>query len=292
MSRYDELKKQYPELSLSILDIFVLMDKTKTYKYLPLLCKLFKKHLDVCTSNNKSDEQHQLIESRTALASLGIDTRSISNNQVVAIESLTQIFNRGSFEIMGQFIDNMELGLIENKDITSYSSFDEIRDAVSLSNLKLINKKLEKYVIKEFENDTWLVIRPLTFESSSKYGSSTKWCTTSKENKYYFHKYWNNGILIYVINKKTGYKFAGYKALEYSDEVSFWNAEDNRVDFLSLNIDDYIFSVLKNIFSSGKTNKDLSNEEIVSIVLNECQVTEVKGVVLEQTHPAATININ
>ena len=41
MSRIDELKKQYPELNVTIFDMMTRIDTSKSYKYLPLLCKIF-----------------------------------------------------------------------------------------------------------------------------------------------------------------------------------------------------------------------------------------------------------
>jgi hypothetical protein len=43
MSRIDTLKKQFPELDMSLIDIFQMMDPTNTNKYLQLFCKLFSK---------------------------------------------------------------------------------------------------------------------------------------------------------------------------------------------------------------------------------------------------------
>ena len=41
MSRLDELKKQYPELNVTVFDMMTRLDVSKTYKYLPLFCKIF-----------------------------------------------------------------------------------------------------------------------------------------------------------------------------------------------------------------------------------------------------------
>ena len=41
MSRIDELKKEYPELNITIFDIFKRMDNSKSYKYTALMCKIF-----------------------------------------------------------------------------------------------------------------------------------------------------------------------------------------------------------------------------------------------------------
>ena len=43
MSRLDELKKQYPELNITVFDMMTRLDTSKSYKYLPLMCKIFGK---------------------------------------------------------------------------------------------------------------------------------------------------------------------------------------------------------------------------------------------------------
>jgi hypothetical protein len=75
--------------------------------------------------------------------------------------------------------------------------------------------------------------------------------------------------LCYFINKKSGYKFAGYKSLN-DKEMSFWNADDTRIDFLDVNIEDYMFPNVKKIYSSQYTNKNLCPNEIQEQVHLEC----------------------
>ena len=41
MSRLDELKKQYPEMNITFFDVMTRLDVSKSYKYLPLMCKIF-----------------------------------------------------------------------------------------------------------------------------------------------------------------------------------------------------------------------------------------------------------
>lgn len=52
-----------------------------------------------------------------------------------------------------------------------------------------------------FENDKWLLIRPLTFEAELKYGKSTKWCTAGVNSKNTFYSYMANGYLYIIIDK-------------------------------------------------------------------------------------------
>jgi hypothetical protein len=56
------------------------------------------------------------------------------------------------------------------------------------------------------------VVKPLSYLSSLKYGAGTKWCTASDQIILtIFTNMPRRGILIYVINKKTGNKVAAYK---------------------------------------------------------------------------------
>ena len=76
--------------------------------------------------------------------------------------------------------------------------------------------------------------------------------------------------MAYFINKETGYKFAGYKGLDGDSEFSFWNTEDSRVDYLDVDADDYLYPIVKRIFRSEFTNKNLCSDEIQQQVYTEC----------------------
>jgi hypothetical protein len=162
----------------------------------------------------------------------------------------------------------MEKNKIPNRDLSTYSSLDSLRKSISLSSLKDIEKELESQIVKEYEDDTWLILKPLTFESSAKYGSSTRWCTTYHGDKSHFVRYWRRGILVYFINKENGYKFAGFKSLDSENELSFWDPSDQRLDFLQLDVNDYLFPIVKKIFSSTETNRDLCTLGMIRNVEN------------------------
>lgn len=265
MSRIIELKKQYPELSLTMFDLFERIDTTKTYKYFPLMCKLF-------TSRWKLEpiEKDFSSEMKNRLESKGIKITDEKDSLVHAMLRLADNYSDDMFLTTKEFIERMENNKIQNKDLSTYNSLENLRTAITLSSIKEIERGLEKQVIKEFEDDTWLVVRPLTFQASSKYGANTRWCTTYSKEKEYFAKYWRRGILVYFINKQTGFKFAGYKSLFGDPELSFWDPTDQRVDYLQLDIDDYLFSITKKIFSSTDSNRDLCDLETSIQVEKEC----------------------
>ena len=269
MSRLTEIKKQYPELNITIIDLFNKIDGTKSYKYLPLLCKIFGQRF---SPKIYSKDERLIVESdlKSVLMTYGISTDGISFNETYAIRDILELFNISDIQTFIQFKELMEKGVIENKDITSYKDIEELGGAITLSMIKENEKELEGQAIKVFEDEKWLAVRPLTFQASSKYGSGTKWCTTYKREKNYFEKYWRTGILVYFINKKTGYKFGGFKELDKGGELSFWNSADSRVDYVELETDDYLLPIVRKIFKSEDTNKNLCSNEIQEQVHTEC----------------------
>jgi hypothetical protein len=271
MSRLDELKKQYPELNVTLFDMMVRIDTSKSYKYLPLLCKIFGQRLNPKKIWHKDDYAQAILDTQTNLMNKGISTDGLTEGQMYYMAHyFSEHFSSETYQTLREFMNYMEKGHVENKDITSYKDIDDVRGAVTLASIKEFTKGLESQIIKEFEDEKWIAVRPLTFSASSKYGASTRWCTTYQKEKNYFEKYWRKGILVYFINKQTGYKFAGFKGLDGDNEFSFWNSEDNRVDYLDVNADDYLFPVVRRIFKSEMTNKNLSSNEIQEQVHNEC----------------------
>lgn len=269
MSRLDEMKKQYPELNLSVIDLLCRIDRSKSHKYLPLLCKLFSKRYRY---ENISEDEKFVIENDMFEWSdkLNIDKTNLTQKEYFSFRHISDWWGDEFYKTISDFMRLVDKNLVENNDVTSYNSIDDLRAAITLASIKEITKSLQNEVHKEYEDSTWVMVRPLTFLSSTKYGANTKWCTTYSREKHYFEKYWRKGVLVYFINKKTGYKFAGFKSLDGEREFSFWNAEDNRVDFLDLELDDYLYKIVKDIFKSTKTNKQLSSDEIQQQVHDEC----------------------
>ena len=271
MSRINELKKQYPELNITMFDLMVRLDTTKTHKYLPLMCKIFGKRFNVKEIWYKDELSINTLEMQSNLINKGISTDGLTDNQMFYLSNyITENFTTETYHTLNLFMEYMDKNMIEKNDVTSYKDIDDIRGAVTLATMKELTKELEGQVIKEYEDEKWVVVRPLTFSASAKYGSSTRWCTTYQKEKNYFEKYWRRGILVYFINKETGYKFAGYKGLDGDSEFSFWNAEDSRVDYLDVDADDYLYPIVKKIFRSEFTNKNLCSDEIQQQVYTEC----------------------
>ena len=131
MSRLDELKKQYPELNVTVFDLFKAMDPTSSYKYFPLLCKIFSKRWRIDEQYPKDEVSKVMMEYRTLLTNLGINIKNLNENQIYFLRLLMDFYPNNHFETMREFITLMENKRLENKDVTSYGSLDDIRKAVS-----------------------------------------------------------------------------------------------------------------------------------------------------------------
>lgn len=270
MSKIKELKETYPEFNIPLINSLTIVDSTKTKKYLPMICKLLKNSkLDFFKNFSKNSR----LEFEEYFNKLNIDTSNLSNEELYYHFINLRHYENDIFKNIVKFIKLMENGYIENKDVLTYQTIDDVSRQISIAELKSIDKSLSKEIHKEYEDDTWCIIRPLTHQSSIRYGSSTKWCTTSINNPSTFIRYWSEGVLVYFINKKTGYKFAFYKAITYN-EFGFWDAEDNRVDSLYLNIDDYLMPIIKNIISSDKANISFCSESLREKVIGECEMSD------------------
>ena len=118
------------------------------------------------------------------------------------------------------------------KDINQYKTWDEFEEAVlpvkEEAERKEQEKKAEEGTKKLFETKDWLLVRPLSHESSCKYGAGTKWCTTMKNDKTYFERYTKEDLLLYLINKNTNTKFAFQYDIENKD-LSIYNPPDKDV---------------------------------------------------------------
>jgi hypothetical protein len=155
--------------------------------------------------NNESRHKDLIYELQDEL---GFDEEYLNSLTYMELSNIIHLisnyFGYSNFKLIKEFIDLNEKKLIENNDLTTYKTFNELELQISLSNLKNIDKEMTKQVQKLYETDEWLLVKPLSYQASLKYGASTKWCTASKDNAEYYFRYSKRGILIYSINKKTG----------------------------------------------------------------------------------------
>ena len=126
---------------------------------------------------------------------------------------------------------------LQMRDINQYKSLADLNTAVSplikASEEKAAEKlKQEEGSLKLYEDADWLMIIPLTYEASCKYGANTQWCVASRDTKEHFKSYTKSGLLIYLIHKKSNNKFAFYH--DYDNDgssVEIYNPIDNDISW-------------------------------------------------------------
>lgn len=256
MSLIRELKSN-PENQINMVDILQILTNQEKTKYVDLLLRMVKKTKNI--ERYVDEIKHNLY------TELGIDPKNLDVYSPLQLVMLYRIvestFNYSDLKNYQRFIEYNERGLIPQNDLTQFKSFEDILNATSLAEVKSYEKELEKQIKIIFKTDEWVVIRPLTYHSSLKYGSSTKWCTASESNPEYFLRYSKRGILLYMINKITGYKVACFKSLDEDKEFSFWNQQDVRIDSMEADLPDFIMNEIKNEIKKNVTNFSLLSDE-------------------------------
>ena len=140
MAKIKDIKSQNPNYVINLVDILVENDPTKTNKYLPFMVSQTKDWLDWFLNELKNNTFKEM------------------------------------FDIVKEFEELSDNNLLENKDIYSYESNQEIVDEIKFARDKVTRSEVKKKETTTlYEDDRWLVLQPLTSRSSNVYGKSTKW---------------------------------------------------------------------------------------------------------------------
>ena len=256
MSKIEELKLHNPYYGKSTIDIMHgLLEKPK---YVELAVSLLK------NAENTHSYHNDIL---SILADWEIPQEKIdalSIYELHFIYSLLEALGRDNIKNLLKFAEYNERKLIVRNDISTYKNFDELESQVSLAEIKLMDKELQSQAQVLHDTDEWLVLKPLSFEASLKYGASTKWCTAMKNDPEYFIRYSKRGIVIYCINRSTGDKVAAFKNLniDYEYETSFWDVKDIRIDSMEANLPNHVLDIVKYQFSNVTvTNWELMSDE-------------------------------
>lgn len=280
MSRIKELKNQ-PDNILNFVDLFSVFcpNKDKKSKYMEMILRLIKNSIKNRHTKGDLEKIIPYISKH-----YNISVKELEELPFLHLFTLYLIIENTDEKLVNltHFVEYNENNLIEQNDLTKIKTIKQLNDLVSTAELKKLEKELEKQVKKIYENDEWLILRPLTHNSSKKYGSNTKWCTTN-ESKSYFLDY-AAGILIYTINKKTGLKVAvSYR----HDELSFWNQVDNRIDSLLSGLpSEIIGKIMDEIKHNNVGNLDLldkkqQKEEKRDLLIKKISIEPIDDTVFE-----------
>jgi hypothetical protein len=261
------IKEHNPWANINIVDMLSILDPSKTNKFLPFLVKHYK---NVINNKSEIDEKdwnnyRKDIIRHHSISEDKIDTIfNFSKIEIDIFNRITEMINKdyNVKEILEEFNEHCNSYRIENTDIGQYNNINDIIETNRKANFKILKNHKEQKVHVVMEDKNWLLIKPLTFESSLKYGSSTKWCTAMKNNPDYFYRYSKRGILIYIINKNTLVKTACFIPLDgeessYSNPLKLYNEKDVESDSFVLNLDNKVMETLMVEFNDKITNYEL-----------------------------------
>jgi hypothetical protein len=244
MARIKDLKTQNPTYKIDVIDVLSSMDPTKSNKYLPFMIK--------CTA----------------------DWVEWINNELKN-ETFKEMF-----EVIKDFEDLSQRNLLENKDIYSYESNQDIIEAVKTAKEKITRSEVKKKETEVlFEDNRWLVVYPLSTRSSNLYGKGTKWCVSSEDNNYgkYYKQYTENGSLVFVIDKtikESEYrtndfaKVAFHNDRKKNDGITLWDIKDkqmgvgNAMKVYNM-LGNEIMDIINKRLEQGPTNKEVADKKDV-----------------------------
>lgn len=234
-----KLKKENDFLNMTLIDMLGKFDTSKTKKYTQLLVKLLNKKIEQHNDVN----EYLLVEKSYEGAQINPIDRVLPHscweNSVTRNFICDYIFSWGNMERFVEFTELMDKNLIPENDISQYDSWEMLETNLFEAKNREMFKKSKKEIHRIYEDQNYLIFKPLTYMSSCSYGYQTKWCTSMINDASYFYNH-SRGILIYIIDKKENKKFAFYKhcpnyfELEFNEHENYvfktFNQEDKQID--------------------------------------------------------------
>lgn len=238
MAKIKDLKEKNPTYNIDVIKVLSEMDPTKTNKYLPFMIR--------CTSD-WVEWIHKELKNETF---------------------------KEMFEVIKDFEDLSQRNLLDNKDIYSYESNQDIIESVKIAKERITRSEVKKKETEVlYEDARWLVLFPLSVRSSNLYGKGTKWCVSSEDHNYgkYFKQYTDNGVLIFVIDKTVTdtearnndfAKIAFHNDRKKSaDGITIWDVKDkqmgvsNAMKVYSM-LNGEVMDIINKRLEDGPTNKE------------------------------------
>lgn len=246
-----KLKKENEILNFNLANMLERFDTSKTKKYSQFLVKMlnkriesWKKEQDECGLYRKQETTQNPLER--------VIPNTCFENMLSRMIFCESIFTWGNMERFVEFTELMEKGVIDEKDISKYDSWDMLEMELYEAKNRELFKKSKKEIHKIFEDDNYMIFKPLTYASSCSYGYQTKWCTAMINDPGYFYNH-SRGILIYLIDKKENKKFAFYKHFPQRYEISddheqyafkTYNQEDKQIDTIQTGLPMNILQII------------------------------------------------
>jgi hypothetical protein len=252
------LIQENPSMEINLIRLLSKLDPSKTNKFTPFLLKIFKEKIEKFSKDY--EQVGGPFGNRYQFAN-NIMNSSDGVEKLLTLWIIDHTLHAESIEILAEFNEVLEKGLIEQNDISKYKDMSEIINQLSIAKTKDLLNKSRKEISVVYEDDTVMMLKPLSFEASLKYGAGTKWCTAMKNEPEYFYRYSKNGILIYLINKVSGRKFGCYS--EENNRVNIYNEVDESIDSFHMGLPYHTLTKLMGFLDRNlyENNVSLFSEE-------------------------------
>lgn len=253
------LIQENPNMDINLVRLISKLDPSKTNKLTSFMVKVFKKRMVDFEKEISQEEgiyglRYEYVNSKMSDA---------SGFEKLILTWVIDQFRAENIEILKEFNEVLDKGLVDQNDISKYENFEDITNQLSVARTKDLLKKSRKEISVVYEDDEIMMLKPLSFEASLKYGAGTKWCTAMKNEPEYFYRYSKNGILIYLINKETGRKFGCHSERYNDNRVQIYNEIDQVIDSFHMGLPYEKLTILMDLMDSEKygVNSDLFGEE-------------------------------
>jgi hypothetical protein len=225
MSKVDDLKKKYPQVSTASFSKFVEADTTPTKKYLDFMLKTW-------------------------------EDRKISGPYRTTSSIIKDVTK---FNDLLPYIENKD---IYSKEY--YGNYQKLLDIIERAEEVREEKYFvkEDHITILLETEEFILLQPKTHKGSMKYGANTKWCTTTKNNESIFKNYTRDGFLAYLINKSES-KNENYRKvalyLEFAqgglnDSIKIYDVKDKYAHESHLIASEWEVEKLFQIFTTFRYN--------------------------------------
>tara|TARA_Y100000034_G_C6843675_1_gene381986 strand:+ start:260 stop:1321 length:1062 start_codon:yes stop_codon:yes gene_type:complete len=236
--RLRDIKKNNKNYDISLIDLLKLIDPSKNGKFISLLL-----------SELKCSDKTQHRSTRTT-DELGIDSTNLSSTTLDVLNLLCGRLGGESLLVdMIKFNELLGKGQVKNNDITQYKTLNDISLELVKVEERLSGKKLSPKQDIIFEDDEYLVIKPLNLDSSRKYGRGTKWCTSARDSNYFYD--YSRGVLLYVIGKGVNPKWGVHFDME-NVKLTWWDAADEQFDGLLVDMPSKLKKFIVNYITEEK----------------------------------------
>jgi len=160
---------------------------------------------------------------------------------------------------------------LPEKDINKYNNFT-LANAIKIHKEKSKSQQKKDDVSgaeKIYEDSNILIVKPLTYEASCKYGAGTRWCTTMANEPRYFNQYAKgpDQALYYIILKKFDRNNKFYKiAIHKTNGGEVWydstdeRMSDRETEVFSLGAPKVI-ETIRNHWNKGRKSREFKRYE-------------------------------